>query len=146
VRTYTSETDLPAAPERVIEMLCDPDAIARWAPVDFEILDLEDGRLCAGGRARVQGELAGRTVRMDVDVHRAGADGLALTARGPIELDVEYALSRVPRGSRMRASVSVGGSGVSGRLLASVTEVLLRAGALNIAIGRLGTELDPALP
>ena len=146
MRTYISERELPAAPEQVIEMLCDPDAIARWAPVDFRVLELEAGRLCAGGRARVQGELAGRTVRMDVDVHRAGAEGLALTARGPIELDVEYALSRVPRGSRLRASVSVGGRGVSGRLLASVTEVLLRAGALHVAVGRLETELEPAFP
>jgi len=146
MRTYCSETELPGAPEQVIEMLCDPEAIARWAPVDFQVLDLEDGRLCAGGRARVQGELAGRMVRMDVDVHRAGVDGLALSARGAIELDVEYTLSRGPAGSRMKTSISVAGSGVSGRALASVTELLLRAGALNAAIGRLETELEPALP
>jgi hypothetical protein len=123
-------------------MLCDPRAIARWAPVDFEVLGLESDRLRSGAQARVQGALAGRRLTMDVDVHHAGADGLSLSATGPIDLDVEYELTRLQRGSLMRASVSVAGRGAGGRLLAAGTQALLRAGALDVAVRRIRRELD----
>ena len=62
----------------------------------------------AGTRARVSGGLAGRRVAFDVDVHRADDGGLALTAEGPVGLDVEYLVTaRSPAGSEIRASVSV---------------------------------------
>jgi hypothetical protein len=61
MKTWTTETWLAGAPEQVLELLSEPDAIARWAPIAFEVLDLDRERLVAGTRARVSGALAGAT-------------------------------------------------------------------------------------
>lgn len=89
---WTSQTTTQAAPEQVLAVLTDPDAIRTWSPVSFE---LEGGgaRLAAGRTARVNGQLAGVRGGFDVEVHTAGADGLALTVHGPVALDVRYGLT-----------------------------------------------------
>jgi hypothetical protein len=48
-------------------------------------------------------------------------------------------------GSEIDASVSVEGKGLFGRVLARATEALLAAGALRLALERLGREVRPAL-
>ena len=143
--TWTSETWLAGPPDEVLDLLTEPDAIARWAPIDFEVSDHERGRLRAGSHTRVCGLLAGRRVEMDVEVLDAEAGRLALIANGPISIDVEYVLRPLDRGSQLRASVSVAGRGLIGRVLAQATDVLLAAGALDRAIDRIGRELEPAL-
>ena len=52
VATWTARTRLPGQPEAVLAVLTDPDAIARWAPVGFELVDYEGRRLIAGDRVR----------------------------------------------------------------------------------------------
>jgi hypothetical protein len=127
----------------VLELLTEPDAIAEWAPVPFEIVSIADRRLRTGSRARVAGRLAGRAVEFDVFVHEASGDRLALAADGPISLDVQYVLRPAPGGSDVRASISVEGRGLFGRVLASATEALLAAGALRVSLDRLGRQLPP---
>lgn len=145
MRTWTSERWLAGAPEEVLELLTEPDAIARWAPIDFEVVDADGGRLRTGTQTRVCGVLAGRRVELDVDVLDAEDGRLALQASGPISFEVEYVLAPVDRGSQLHASISVAGRGLIGRVLARATEVALAAGALDVAIGRIGRELEPAL-
>ena len=65
-------------------MLTDPDAAARWAPVPFDVDELDGERLLAGSVARVSGRLAGRRVGFDVRVHAADVTGIALRASGPV--------------------------------------------------------------
>jgi hypothetical protein len=36
-------------PEEILEVLTEPEFIARWSPVPFEIVELAEGRLVAGG-------------------------------------------------------------------------------------------------
>ena len=80
-----------------------------------------------------------------MEVHAADADGLELTAAGPISIDVRYALEPVDGGSEVRASVGVrGGSGLTGRLLASATSALLKGGALDLATGRIARAAEAA--
>ena len=132
-----------AAPDDVLALLTAPEAIATWAPVPFEIDEIDGRRLRAGSRARVSGGLAGRRVAFDVDVHRADAGGLALTAEGPVGFDVEYLVTPTDGGSEVRASVSVRrGDGLLGRLLAQATGALLSGGALDVALGRIARELS----
>jgi hypothetical protein len=126
-------------------MLTEPDAIAHWTPVPFEVIDLDGDRLVTGSRARVRGRLAGRTLEFDVQVVAANDERLALIASGPISIDVEYALRPATGGSELRASVSVRGSGIIGRVLAQATDVLLAAGALDLAVSRIGRQVKPAL-
>jgi hypothetical protein len=141
--TSVARATIPAAaPDDVLALLTAPDAIATWAPVAFEIDEIDGRRLRTGSRARVSGGLAGRRVAFDVDVHRVDSGCLALTAEGPVGLDVEYLVTPTDGGSEVRASVSVRrGEGLLGRVLAQATGALLSGGALDVALGRIAREL-----
>ena len=145
MRTWTTETTVTGLPDEVLALLTEPDAIARWTPVPFELIDLDTDRLVSGTRARVRGRLAGRSLEFDVEVLVADDERLALVATGPISIDVEYRLRPAPRGSNVSASVSVSGRGLIGRVIAQATDALLAAGALDLAVGRIRRQFEPAL-
>jgi uncharacterized protein YndB with AHSA1/START domain len=136
--TFTASALTGAPPEAVLAALTDPDAVARWSPVAFEVED-DSGRLRAGTRTRVSGRLAGVRVGFDVEVHRADDRQLALSARGPVHLDVNYDVAPEPDGSTsVRASISLAkGRGFVAGLMAEATAGLLRAGALSHAVDRI---------
>jgi hypothetical protein len=135
---FTARSIVDATPEQVLEVLTDPEEIRSWSPIAFEVDEFGGRRLDCGSVARVSGSLAGRRVGFDVTVHAADADGLQLSAVGPISLDARYGVARVEGGSEVTASIVVrGGSGLTGRLLATATTALLRAGALDLAAGRI---------
>lgn len=118
MRTWTATTTTAAGPEAVLDVLTDPEAAARWAPLPFDVDELDGHRLATGSRARVSGKLAGRRVGFDLEVHEASG-GLSLAASGPVGFDVDYRLAPVEGGSEVHASVSVRPSGgIVGRLLA----------------------------
>jgi Polyketide cyclase / dehydrase and lipid transport len=137
MRTWTTQTTVTGLPDEVLALLTQPDAIARWTPVPFELIDLDADRLVSGTRARVRGRLAGRSLEFDVEVLAADDNRLALVATGPISIDVEYRLRPAPRGSNVSASVSVSGRGLIGRVIAQATDALLAAGALDLAMSRI---------
>jgi len=141
--TSVATATIPAAaPRDVLALLTTPDAIATWAPVPFEVEELDGRYLRTGSRARVTGGLAGRRVAFDVDVHLADDECLALTAEGPVGFDVEYRVLPAGDGSEVHASVSVRrGDGLLGRVLAQATGALLSGGALDLALGRIRREL-----
>jgi hypothetical protein len=144
MRTWTAHTTTAARPEAVLDVLTDPEAAARWAPLPFDVEDLDGRRLATGSRARISGKLAGRRVGFDLEVHEASGDGLSLAANGAggrLIFDVDYRLAAVDGGSEVRASVSVRPSGgILGRLLAEATNALLSAGALEAALSRVSRE------
>ena len=142
---WTTQTRVAGAPDEVLDLLTEPDAIARWSPIDFEVVDWEGDRLCAGDRVRVEGRLAGRALAFDVDVARADEEALALRAHGPIRLDVAYRIRPTSDGSEVHAVVDVSGRGIMGRVLAQATDALLASGALRFAVDRLASEFEPAL-
>jgi hypothetical protein len=130
-------------PEDVMDLLTKPDAIARWAPIPFEVIDFKGDRLVPGDSARVRGGLAGRKLEFTVDVAEAADGRLVLTASGPIDIDVEYIAEETPHGSNVRARVEVSGRGLIGRILTQATDALLAAGALRSAVSRIAHELEP---
>jgi uncharacterized protein YndB with AHSA1/START domain len=141
MKEWTATTTVEARPEAVLDVLTDPEACARWAPIPFDVEDLRTPRLTCGSRARVSGKLAGRRVGFDVQVHEAVDGRLRLSADGPVGFDVRYDLAPAPRGSEVRAAVTVRPArGITGRLLAEATNALLAAGALQAAIARLAAE------
>ncbi len=137
MRTWTTQTTVTGLPDEVLALLTAPDAIARWTPVPFELIDLDADRLVTGTGARVRGRLAGRSLEFDVEVLAADDNRVALVATGPISIDVEYRLRPAPRGSNVSASVSVSGRGLIGRVIAQATDALLAAGALDLALSRI---------
>ena len=137
MRTWTAQTRVDAAPEDVLAQLTHTDAVRQWSPFPFEV-DGDGARLATGARMRVSGSLAGRRVGFDVEVQEATAERLALTARGPVAMDVAYAATPTGGGSEVSASVSVRpGGGLFGRVAAEATAALLRAGALGLAVDRI---------
>ena len=142
---WQSNVTVPGSPTQILELLTEPDAIARWAPVPFEVVALDGTRLESGTRARVAGRLAGRTVNFDVDVLRASDERFELVAKGPICIDVKYTLRPAGRSSEVEASIAVDGRGLLGRVLAKATEALLAGGALRMSLERLAGEMRPAL-
>ena len=144
MRTWTATTTVEAPPEAVLDVLTDPEAIASWSPVDFEVTALDADRLSAGVRPRVAGRIGGVSVGFDVEVLAAGEDGLELRAAGPVAFDVRYDLEPAAGGSEVRASIGVRpGRGFRGRVLAEATSALLSAGALQTALDRIGRSVAP---
>jgi hypothetical protein len=141
---WTANKTLTGRPADVLVLLTEPDAISRWAPIPFEIVDWDGDRLTPGEHVRVQGRLAGRSLEFEVDVAEADDDHLVLRASGPIQLDVEYRATAINDGSELSASVNVSGRGLLGRLLAQATDALLAAGALRAAVDRIAREFEPA--
>src|SRR5918912_1362355 len=74
---WTTCTTIDGEPERVLDVLTDPDACRRWAPVDFEV-EGRASRLQAGVQTRVAGRMAGREVGFDVRILEADARRLVL--------------------------------------------------------------------
>jgi hypothetical protein len=143
---WQSNATVPGSPTDVLELLTEPDAIARWAPIPFEVMSLDGGtRLVSGTRARVAGRLAGRSLEFDVDVLRASDERLELVAEGPISIDVTYVMRPAGDSSEVRASIAVAGRGLFGRMLAKATEALLAGGALRMSLERLARELGPPI-
>ena len=140
--TWCYRVTVPGSPADVLELLTDPEAIARWAPVSFEAIAFEGEGLRSGDRARVAGRLSGHQVQFDVDVLRASEEGLELVAEGPVLLRVSYGVRPAPSGSEIDASISVEGHGLVGRVLAKATETMLATGALRVSLERLARELE----
>ena len=141
MREWTATTTIEARPEAIFDVLTDPEACARWAPIPFDVEDLRTPRLRCGSKARVSGKLAGKRVGFDVEVHEAVDGRLRLSADGPVGFDVRYDLAPAPEGSEVRASVSVRPNrGLLGRLMAEATNALLAGGALQAAIARIGQQ------
>ena len=135
--SYTTTIETCASTDQILAVLTDPQAIRSWSPVPFELEGAAEA-LTAGSETRVSGSLAGLRVGFDVRVHTAGADGLELTADGPVAFDVRYGLRPAPKGSEVWATVSLKRSrGVTSLLIGKATEALLAAGALDSAAGRI---------
>jgi hypothetical protein len=145
---WTATTTTKATPDQVLQVLTHPEQIRRWSPIDFDVDELDSRRLAAGTRARVTGRLAGVSVGFDVEVHSADDGLLALSADGPVGIDVRYELAPAEAGSEVLASVSLRrGGGITGRLVANATAALLSAGVLDGAAGRIAraAERQPEL-
>lgn len=126
----------------VLAALTDPELIAAWAPVGFELEDADARPLHAGSHERVCGSLAGVKAHFEVDVTCAEPGRLELIAEGPLGMDVAYSFRE--QGGRVVLDASVGlhpGGGLTGRILRGAVVALLNAGALDRALQRLGESL-----
>ncbi len=141
--SYETSIETHASPDQVMRVLTDPAEIRSWSPVPFELNGLDGDALATGSKARVSGSLAGVSVGFDVTVHAASADGLRLTADGPVSLDVVYGLRNSGAGSELSASVSLERPrGLTARVIGKATEAMLTAGALDRATSRIATSAE----
>ena len=145
--TWQTRTCVETDPERVLELLTDPDAAERWSPVAFEVDGLEEPRLSPGSKLRLGGRIAGRSVGFDVHIRAVEAKRLELEASGPFDIAARYeARPGCCGGTELHASVSVSGGGLKGRLLSAAAEAFLAGGALDSTLARIASEAEaPAL-
>jgi hypothetical protein len=143
---WTARADLRADANQVLLALTDPELIAQWAPVAFNVAGLAGGRLSAGSRERVTGTIAGVRATFDVQVARADRQQLELSAHGPVSFEVLYSFREHASGVRVEARVSLGREGgLATQILRAAVRALLNAGALAGALRRLEGSLCPAL-
>jgi len=144
-RTWRSSTTVHAAPEHVIDVLTDPEACARWSPIPFSVDTDGAARLRPGTVTRVSGGLLGARVRFHLHTLTADPGSLRLHARGPIDIHVDYRLTRTRAGCHLDARVSVPAPHAPfGRLLARATEMLLARGTLEETVDRIAHEAELA--
>jgi hypothetical protein len=125
--------------------LTDPNEIASWSPVPFEVHSLKGGRrrLETGTHAKVAGRLAGKELEFQIEVHQVANGRLHLTASGTfVELGVDYCVEALDEYSHVSAAVEVTGKGVLGRFVAKAVEGLLASGALDTALGRIAQGVE----
>jgi hypothetical protein len=133
-------------PCEILRALTDPELIATWAPMSFELEHPGARRLRAGSQERVSGSLAGLRASFDVEVTRADDARLELVAEGPLAMDVAYSFRA--QGRRVRVDASIGlrrRGGLAGTVARAAVAALLDAGALERALQRLAQSLrEPA--
>jgi uncharacterized protein YndB with AHSA1/START domain len=99
------EVDLPAAPERVWEVVMDPRRLADWVAIHAWVRNAPPGRLEAGSRLRQGFRLAGLPFEVRWTVTRAERPSAAeWEGAGPVgsRARVEYGLTPAGDGTRFR--------------------------------------------
>jgi uncharacterized protein YndB with AHSA1/START domain len=137
-RVWSASMCVGAAPGEVLDALTDPDAIARWSPVPFELEHLDGRRLRSGSEARITGSAAGVKCAFEVEILRADDEALELRARGPVDMEVAYRLADCAEGTTVQATIALRQrSGITAQVLRAAAAALLNQGALDRALAQL---------
>jgi Polyketide cyclase / dehydrase and lipid transport len=127
----------------VLEVLTDPAACGRWAPIAFTTEHASGERLQAGTRTTLNGRIAGRSVSFDVEVLAADDRRLSLWASGPVGLEVDYRLTPAASGTLIDAQITLTqAAGITGAVLLRATAAMLSAGALRCALRAIAAEAE----
>ncbi len=142
---WTARTGICADAGAILRALTDPDSIAEWAPVSFEVAGLAGGLLHSGSREQVTGSIAGITTTFDIEVGQADTERLELVARGPVTFEVSYRFRERDADVLVEATVGVRRQrGLAAQILRAAVTTLLNAGALTSALRRLNAAVSCA--
>jgi hypothetical protein len=140
---HMAKQTVTAEPARVLQVLTDPAACGRWAPIEFTTDQPPGERLQAGTRTRLLGRIAGRNVAFEIHVVAADERGLSLRATGPVRFEVDYRLTPAARRTRIEAQITLAQTGgITGALIARATNAMLGAGALRFALRTVAAEAE----
>lgn len=141
--THTASQTTSAESTHVLQVLTDPAACARWAPIQFSTDQAPGGYLHAGSRTKLQGRIAGRNVTFEVEVLAADERGLSLRATGPVRLEVDYQFTTWGRGTLIEAQITLAQArGMTGALASRASNAILGAGALRFALRAIAAEAE----
>jgi hypothetical protein len=136
--SWSAHVAIPADAGEVLRTLTDPELIATWAPVDFDLERTDGSPLQAGRHERVSGSIAGLSVSFGIEVIRADRSRLELLADGPVTFEVEYRFRQRKDSVAVDASVGIRRKGgLAAQVLRAAAGALLSAGALDHALQRL---------
>jgi uncharacterized protein YndB with AHSA1/START domain len=140
---HMSSRTATAEPAHVLQVLTDPAACGRWAPIAFTTDHARDERLQAGTRTRLHGRIAGRRVTFEIEVLAADDRGLSLRANGPVRLEVDYRLTPAVPGTLIDAQITLtNAGGITGAVVSRATNAALGAGALGFALRAIAAEAE----
>jgi hypothetical protein len=132
-----------AEPVHLLQVLTDPAACGRWAPIAFSTDQAPGERLQAGTRTTLRGRIAGRTVAFEAHVVAADERGLSLRATGPVRFDVDYRVTPAARRTLIEAQITLTRTrGITGAIIARATNAILHAGALRVALRAIAAEAE----
>ena len=141
--THMAKQTVTAESAHVLQVLTDPAACGRWAPIAFTTDQTPGERLRAGSRTRLRGRIAGRSVTFEIHVVAADERGLSLRATGPVRFDVDYRLTPVARRTLIEAQIMLAQTGgFTAALIARATNTMLSAGALRFALRAVAAEAE----
>jgi hypothetical protein len=141
--THMAKQTVNAEPAHVLQVLTDPAACGRWAPVAFTTDQPPGERLQAGTRTRLRGRIAGRNVAFEIHVVAADERGLLLRASGPVRFEVDYRLTPAVRRTLIEAQITLAQTrGITGALMVRATNAMLVAGALRFALRTVAGEAE----
>ena len=141
--THMAKQTVSADAHHVLQVLTDPAACGRWAPIAFTTDQSPDERLQAGTRTTLRGRIAGRNVTFATHVVAADERGLTLRATGPVRFDVDYRLTPAARRTLIEAQITVAQTkGIAGAIIARATGAILDAGALRLALRAIAIEAE----
>jgi hypothetical protein len=127
----------------VLQVLTDPAACGRWAPVAFTTDHAPGELLRAGARTSLRGRIAGRNVTFEIHVSAADERGLSLRATGPVRFEVGYRLTPAARWTLIEAQITLARTrGITGAIVARATSAVLDAGALRFALRAIAAEAE----
>lgn len=94
MKTWTATTTVDAGPEAVLHVLTDPDAVARWAPLPFDVdgLDVAYDLSATGDRSEVRASISVRSGKGITGRLMAEATNALLSAGA-----LTHAISRLAR-------------------------------------------------
>jgi hypothetical protein len=138
-----AEQTVSAESHHVLQVLTDPAACGRWAPVAFTTDQAPGERLRAGTRTRLRGRIAGRNVTFEVHVFAADERGVSLRATGPVRFEVDYRLTPAARRTLIEAQITLARTrGITGAIVARATSAVVDAGALRFALRAIAAEAE----
>jgi len=141
--THMANQTVTAEPAHLLQVLTDPAACARWAPIAFSTDQAPGERLRGGTRTTLRGRIAGRNVAFETHVVAADERGLSLRATGPVRFDVDYRLTPAERQTLIEAEITLAQTrGLTGAVIARATSAILDAGALRFALRAIAAEAE----
>ena len=141
--THMANQTVTAEPAHLLQVLTDPAACARWAPIAFSTDQAPGERLRGGTRTTLRGRIAGRNVTFETHVVAADERGLSLRATGPVRFDVDYRLTPAERQTLIEAEITLAQTrGLTGAVIARATSAILDAGALRFALRAIAAEAE----
>ena len=141
--THMANQTVTAEPAHLLQVLTDPAACGRWAPIAFSTDQAPGEHLRAGARTSLRGRIAGRNVTFEIHVSAADERGLSLRATGPVRFDVDYRLTPAERQTLIEAEITLAQTrGLTGAVIARATSAILDAGALRFALRAIAAEAE----
>jgi uncharacterized protein YndB with AHSA1/START domain len=134
----TREIEIAAPPDRVYDVLADPDCLGEWVTIQEELEERPDGDLKAGSRLRQRMKVAGQRFRLSWTV---------VEAERPSRIVWE---GKGPMGSKAKAVYELSGNGDGGTRFSYMNEYGLPGGVAGRIAGRAvnaasGREADKTL-